>query len=111
MTLYILIFILIAISTANLICIFVLGAFIVKFRERLDGIFSDLLEMAETMWGAIPASQPVVASKLKTWDQKYEEELENIQRRLRGDSGLLDLPTPGGLSSGEIPKSKANPSE
>lgn len=48
---------------------------------------------------AAPESEP---ERPKTWDEKYEEELESITRRLRGDSGLRDLPNPV-LSWGEPP--------
>lgn len=96
----ILMIILLILMVTNLIFLFVFGAFLVRTRDRINSIFSDLIEAMETMWGAIPVESK--ENEIKTWDQKYEEEMENIQKRLRGDSGLKDLAEPG-LSWGEPP--------
>lgn len=47
--------------------------------------------LAEIVMGA-PEGEPEAPGS-KTWDQKYEEELEAFSRRIRGASGLSDLPS------------------
>ena len=97
---------LVSISVINLFCIIAIGAFLVRFRDRTNNIFSDLIQAMEVMWGAIPLTptvEPVTESnRPKTWDEKYEEELEAMSRRLQSDSGLKDLPNPS-LSWGSPP--------
>ena len=91
------------ISFVNLVFLFAISLFLVRFRDRVNNIFADLIEALEVMWGAVPTAAPEVEpERPKTWDEKYEEELESITRRLRGDSGLRDLPDPV-LSWGEPP--------
>lgn len=92
------------ISVLNLIFLAAIGLFLVRFRDRVNNIFADLIEALEVMWGAVPvpAAPESEPERPKTWDEKYEEELESITRRLRGDSGLRDLPNPV-LSWGEPP--------
>jgi hypothetical protein len=92
------------ISFVNLVFLFAISLFLVRFRDRVNNIFADLIEALEVMWGAVPTAAPPEAEpeRPKTWDEKYEEELESITRRLRGDSGLRDLPDPV-LSWGEPP--------
>jgi hypothetical protein len=41
-----------------------------------------------------PAPVIVTHSQEKTWDQKFEDELAERERRIRQDSGLSDLPPP-----------------
>lgn len=86
----------------NLVFIFAVGLFLVKFRDRVNAVFGDLIQAMEIMWGAIPDAESFEPEISKTWDQKYEEELESINKRLRADSGLKDLSDPG-LSWGEPP--------
>jgi hypothetical protein len=93
MILYILLSFLIFIGILNLVFIFVLGSFVVRLRERLDNIFSDLLEMFTETSGETSDSQSF-ESEFKTWDQKYEEEIEKIQKSLKSNSGLVDLSDP-----------------
>lgn len=92
-------------SLLNLILFIAIGLFLVRFRDRVNNIFSDLIEALEIMWASVPTQvapeQPEV-ERPKTWDEKYEEELKAITQRLRGDSGLRDLPDPV-LSWGEPP--------
>jgi len=113
------------ISFLNLIFLAAIGLFLVRFRDRVNNVFTDLIEALEVMWGAMPAApipEPDV-ERLKTWDEKYEEELEAMTRRLRSDSGLKDLSDPvlswgeppalnvqniDGLSIKDIPKSPMN---
>lgn len=93
-----------ALSLLNSIILIFIGLFLVRFRDRVNNIFVDLIEAMEVIWGAVPvvqSTEPTV-ERAKTWDEKYEEELESITRRLRTDSGLKDLPDPV-LSWGEPP--------
>lgn len=96
--------ILIGISVINLICLVAIGAFLVRFRTRTNNIFADLIQALEVMWGAVPIAPTSEATdnRPKTWDEKYEEELDAMTRRLRADSGLVSLPDPS-LSWGEPP--------
>jgi len=96
--------ILIAISLLNSVFLIVIGANLVRFRNRTDNIFADLIEAMEVMWGAVPVTPTKEPNDVrpKTWDEKYEEELDAMTRRLRTDSGLVSLPDPG-LSWGEPP--------
>ena len=85
----------------NLIALIAIGAFLVRFRDRTNGILSDFLGAM----GELPPPAPTVTEnkdRPKTWDEKYEEELEAMQRRLRAESGLVNLPDPG-LSWGQPP--------
>ena len=89
--------VLIVISTVNLLCLIAIGAFLVRFRDRTNNIFADLIQAMEVMWGAVPLiptlDQPD-STRPKTWDEKYEEELEAMTRRIQASSGLRDLPDP-----------------
>lgn len=85
----------------NLIVLIGIGAFLVSLRDRINAIFSDIITLfAENSPPELSFTKE--AERPKTWDEKYEEELEALQRRLRGDSGLLNLPDPG-VSWGEPP--------
>ena len=88
----ILLSVLIFISFLNLIFLFYIGLFLVRFKERVNLMFSDALEAMSVVYGAIPEQsvEPVI-SKAKTWDEKYEEELEMIAKRIKESSGLKDL--------------------
>lgn len=85
---------LVIISIINLVIVIAIGRFIVLFRDRVDSIISDLIKAMEFMWGAIPieTTSETTVDRAKTWDEKYEEELEAMNRRLQ--SGLDDLPSP-----------------
>jgi len=74
----------------NLVLLFFLGVFVVRSHEQIRGMIGGLAEMA---FGEAPvAPSQLVKERPKTWDQKYEEELEAMQRRIREASGLIDLP-------------------
>jgi hypothetical protein len=97
-------FALLILSFLNFLLLIAISVFLVRFRDRVNNLFKDLIEAMEVMWGAIPVA-PVTeqdSDRPKTWDEKYEEELEAMTRRLRADSGLSDLPDPV-LSWGEPP--------
>lgn len=108
----ILLCILIVISLLNSIVLIGIGAFLVRFRNRTNNIFADLIEAMQLMWGATPPTPTTEPNdnRPKTWDEKYEEELEAMTRRLRTDSGLVSLPDPG-LSWGEPPARNVQSSE
>lgn len=76
----------------NFILIFFIGAFLVGFRDRVNDMFAELIQAVESSIKDSPS--PLLfenQEKTKTWDEKYEEELESISRRLRTDLGLQDL--------------------
>jgi hypothetical protein len=87
----ILLAILIFLSVINLFAIVGIGAFLVKFKDRVNGMFLDTIDAFETIYNPI---SPTVGKKFKTWDEKYEEELEMTRRRIRSESSLQDLPDP-----------------
>jgi hypothetical protein len=68
-----------------------LGLFLVRRESIQKQFFQELLDAIEEM-GNIPLT-PVITSqeRPKTWEEKYEEELNEIQKRLKTDPGLVDL--------------------
>lgn len=68
--------------------LFAIGTFLVRFQDQNKKMFLDLIEVTLSENNIVPP-QPSKVSK--TWDEKYEEELDAMKRRLRADSGLLDL--------------------
>lgn len=77
------------ISLANLVILIYLAGFLVRLR----GFVSEVLNLVvDVPIPETPQNTDVVV-KPKTWDQKYEEELEMIERerRARQESGLVDL--------------------
>ena len=102
---------LIVIGFLNLVLLFNIGLFLVRFKDRIDLMFKDGLEAMSVIHGAIPEmTEPVLDNKVKTWDEKYEEELEFISKRMREGSGLKDLEDTG-LSWGEPPAPNLKNSE
>ncbi len=69
----------------NLIVLFYLGANIVRLRENQREFLSDILQLIQGL-----DSNGKSRLKGKSWDEKYEEELDDIQRRIRQDRGLVD---------------------
>lgn len=80
-------------AIGTFVLMFFLVSFVVNLREKLREFFSDLVEMIAVME---PPSPVVVQNddRPKTWDEKFEEELAERERRMRGESGLSDLPPP-----------------
>lgn len=73
----------------NFLFNFFIGLFVVKFQQnlfsRLDSIFSALEE-------DISIVPPTAERNMgKTWDQKYEEELNAFKEAVARDKGLTDL--------------------
>jgi hypothetical protein len=55
-------------------------------------LISELIQLI-SLNDSEPVVPPDPASKPKTWDEKYEMEIEMMTRRMRQDSGLADIPT------------------
>lgn len=55
-------------------------------------MFKDFLNLQGELFSTIPTA-PVESkvNRQKTWDEKYEDELEFRQHRIKEDSGLKDL--------------------
>lgn len=72
----------------NMTLLFFLGLYAVRMNERFSNMVSDLAQIILSN----DSTAPIVnnETETKTWDQKYEEELEAFTRRLRADSGLVD---------------------
>lgn len=78
-----------------------LAVLTVRMREFLGDLLVALGEMSSIP--VMPSS-----SKAKTWDEKFEEELDFLAKRMKTESGLSDLPDPK-VSWGEPPA--PNPQE
>ena len=95
--------ILILLSLINSALIFSIGLFLVRLRDRVNMMFADTIEAMGVVHGAIPEMPEIIIdTKVKTWDEKYEEELDYIAKRMREGSGLRDL-TDSGVSWGDAP--------
>lgn len=77
-----------AASLVIMILLFFLGVFVVRSQERTRAMIAQLVQILLEEDAPQPASQPSL--RPKTWDEKYEQELEAAQRRLREVSGLTD---------------------
>lgn len=75
-------------SLVIIILLFFLGVFVVRSQERTRAMISELVQILLEEDAPQPASQPPL--RPKTWDEKYEQELEAAQRRFREVSGLTD---------------------
>lgn len=84
----------------NLIILVGLAIFLVRLREFVKDVISVMTgmddedddEYEDDVEPAVPANS--LSSRPKTWDEKYEEELDAVQRRMReerGQSSLVDL--------------------
>ena len=85
----------------NLIILVGLAIFLVRLREFVKDVISVMTGMDDEdddeyedddVEPAVPANS--LSSRPKTWDEKYEEELDAVQRRMReerGQSSLVDL--------------------
>lgn len=98
-------------SIINLGLLFILALFVVRSRARQDEFNSDLVMMIS---GFEPPEEPVAVQpqmmRPKTWDEKYEEELALAEQRVKGDSGLADLPEPK-ATFGEPPAANTDAQE
>jgi|694.fasta_scaffold00185_86 hypothetical protein len=76
----------------NSVFLFFLGVYLVRLSDRINLMMSDLIAIISQEPSVAPPTPSVAKKKPTTWDEKYEMELESVQRRLRIDSGLSDLP-------------------
>lgn len=67
-----------------------MGAFIVRMNDKFTQMFSELIKIY-----SVPPVEPPENDQIrsKSWDEKYEEDIESIAKRIRIQSGLSDLPT------------------
>lgn len=82
-----------ALLVINTIIMIYIGGFVVRMRDDQKEFFSDLVDLFGNMRLPEEAKKlPIktMATMTKTWDQKYEEELDMLSRRNRQDSGLVD---------------------
>lgn len=71
----------------NLIVLMYIGGFLVQLKNDQRAFMADLIEAMDRLLGS---SRPGSTLRGKTWDQKFEEELEEAQRRRQQDPGLMD---------------------
>jgi hypothetical protein len=71
----------------NLIVLMYIGGFLVQLKNDQRAFMADLIEAIDGLLGSSKSSG---TPRGKTWDQKFEEELEDVQRRRRQDPGLMD---------------------
>lgn len=99
----ILLSVLIFLVSVNLILTVAIGLFLVQFRQSVIALFGDFADLLEQLFGTIPTPTVETVDRQKTWDEKYEEELEMASRRLKENSGLQDLPMSQDVSWGSPP--------
>lgn len=95
-----------AISFLNLLILVVIGAFLVQFRERVNGLFKDFINVIENLFSSSSSDVKNEVHIPRTWDEKYEHELLLQSRRM--SSGLQDLPDPT-VSWGQPPQATVQP--
>jgi hypothetical protein len=105
MEFYGIIFILI-LGFLNLALLFFLGTFIVRMNERLNSILTDLVGAIGSSMATVPPDDSDVQQK--TWDQKFEEEIDAATRRMRATSNLKDLPVGVSYEAQNTLNKKAN---
>lgn len=84
---------------ANLIILVYLASFLVRLRGFVEDVIAVMTGMEDEDEEDIPADLKMgepsnKPPRSKTWDEKYEEELDLFQRKIReerGSSGLVDL--------------------
>ena len=72
----------------NLVVLIFISAFLVKLRENQKEFLSDILNVLDNFGS--PKVTTTASNRVKSWDQKFEEELDDYQRRIREDRGLVD---------------------
>lgn len=73
----------------NLLLFYFVGTYIVRMNERFSQIMNDLINVLSEQNSLVPNSN--VENNSKSWDQKYEEELDAFAARMRSDAGLVDI--------------------
>lgn len=79
-------------AIANLVITIFLAIFLVNLKDSLKEFFSDFVEALSGF--EPPAPVVIKEERQKTWDEKWELHLEELERRRRAESGLQDLPDP-----------------
>jgi len=72
----------------NLSLFYFVGTYIVRMNDRFSQIMNDLINVLGEQNTVIPNTNE---NSSKSWDQKYEEELDAFAARMRADAGLLDI--------------------
>lgn len=76
----------------NFILTFFLAVYMVRSGERTSSMIGDLANMV-MMEPVGPPEPAQTENRPLTWDEKWEQELEIAQRRLRQNTNLADLGT------------------
>lgn len=71
----------------NLVVLFFVSAFLVRIRDEQKEFISDIVDVLEN-FGTLKKTA-TTSNRGKSWDQKFEEELDEVQRRSRDDRGLV----------------------
>lgn len=87
------------VALINLILLFFVGIFLVRMQDRFNSMIADLAEIIENF---LYIPQPMVDKNIKTWDEKFEDQVEKNRLRAGLDSGLKDLEKPT-ISWGQPP--------
>lgn len=74
----------------SLLVLLLVGVYLVKLRDDTREFLGELLEVLDASTSEMKPSV-VVHPKSKTWDQKYEDQLAELDALRRGDAGLVDL--------------------
>jgi len=103
-------YLLCAVLLVSLICLtltFFLSIYVVRSMDRTTMMIRDLSSIISEPLATQALTNSDVESQVKTWDQKYEEDLEMIQRRIRQASGLTDLRDGTSYNTPPAPNSQA----
>ena len=73
----------------NLCLFYFVGTYIVRMNERFSQMMNDLINVLAEQNSVVPNTN--VENTTKSWDQKYEEELNAFAARMRSDAGLVDI--------------------
>lgn len=60
---------------------------VVKIQEKQKNF---MIDIAEILQNFLPEEPKLNSNKGKSWDQKFEDDLNEIQRRIQNDRGLVD---------------------
>ena len=92
--LIILVSIICVLSIVNLIILVFLASFLVRLRGFVEDVVSVMtgIEDEEDADEVLPSVE--LKPQSKTWDEKYEEELDAFKRRTREEQGISGLVNP-----------------
>ena len=86
---------------------FFLAVYVVRSMDKTTMMIRELSSILSEPLLSQSAADVDQDPNIKTWDQKYEEELEMIQRRIRQVSGLTDLRENNSYNAPPAPNSQA----